>query len=312
MKKFGLIITLLLLSVTVFSQEKGLRVEVKDKKKVLKDFVTVTGMESCGKDFFMVNDDTPWLYKLNNKLKPKSKFLIYPAGEKFNILPESLKPDFQSVACRNDIGELMIFGSGKISPQSDIIVKYNIKTATAEIFNVKEFYDVLSAAANLKRNALNIKGAVIAGGILYLFDGGTNKMFVYKLHELDKYLNDYKECPVPEVYNIMLPRVDGKQIRFSGADAAFDNNRIIFTATIDSPDNSKSGSYLGYINLLNFKDNFKPVCVQLEGKGNKMNIKAESVIVKKEMSGNMAELLIVSDANEKAELLTVDMSILIR
>jgi len=305
MRNLFLIAVLFVQSFTSFSQSHGISLELKSMKE-LKKIPSASGIVRLKDHYFIIGDDSPWLFETNSKFKIKKKILIFPSGKQFERIPKEMKPDFEALAIDQSTGtiNLLIFGSGSKSPQRDVLVKSStLKDHETQIFSMNEFYDKMRAAAGLKKHELNIEGAVLTGGMLFLFDRSNNYLFVYKWEEIEQYLKDYKICPNPKVYHVNLPKLQGFQSTFSGATAAFEGNKIIFTASVENTrdsyhDGEIMGSFVGSFNLLNLKDGLTPYCELIKDEnGEPLKIKAESVCLQKQAAGNQADLVVVTDSD---------------
>ncbi len=319
MKKFVFLLLFFYGVIPGYAQITGLNLKVESRKE-LKKVPSASGLVLLDNAFYVVGDNSPWLFKLSKGFKIKEKYLIFPAGQKFDIMPKAMKPDFEALAHYQKEGEdyLLVFGSGSKTPQRDVLVRMKLgKETEAEVFSMREFYDVMRNVAGLKEDALNIEGAVITGGMLFLLERENNLVFVFKWKEMEQYLKDFKTCPVPEVYRMNLPEIEGLEAGFSGAAASADGNKIIFTASVENrkdtyKDGEILGSFVGFFDLLNLENGVAPVCVPIADKEGVLKIKAESVVMVSEQKNTM-DLIVVTDSDGGAsEVLRLSAGFLFR
>ena len=314
-----IIATLLFLGQALSGQTTGLNMEIKSRK-VLQDVPSASGIIKVGKDYLVTGDNSPWLFELNGGFRVKDRFLIFPAGKKFDIIPKEMKPDFEALAYDRKDRFVYVFGSGSRSPQRDVVVRFTMdgKEPVADVFSVRELYQKIRNKLDLKPGELNIEGAVITGDMLFLLDRENNYVLAYKWNEVRKYFGDFRLCPLPEVYKLRLPEINGVEAGFSGATAAFDGNKILFTASVEKTDDTYHdgeilGSFVGIFNIMGLKDGKEPVCVCVKQDGKLLKIKIESVCLQKEAKGNSAEVVLVTDSDGGvSEVLKAELNLLFK
>ncbi len=314
-KSIVILIFLVIITSGIHAQITGLDIKV-EKREMLKDVVSATGFLELNGEYFVVGDDSPWLYKLSKKFKIKKKYLIFPSGRKFDVIPEAMKPDFEAVAHyhKGELEYLLIFGSGLKSPQRDVLVKFKYgKETEAELFSMKDFYAAMRKVAGLQNDELNIAGAVISGNILFLLEHNNNLIFVFKMKEIEKYFENFKDCPLPDMFKMKLPETEGVNVGFSGATATADGNKILFTASLNGDNvHHANGSFVGLFNVLNLKNELEPLCVPVKNDGKLIEINAESVVVTKQHKNTLNLTIIGSNDSGLPEVLQLEAGFLFK
>ena len=125
-----------------------------------------------------------------------------------------------------------------------------------------------------------MEAATVIGNQLFLFNRGTNSLFVVSVEDLFRYIynTDHPQFPSSKHFRIQLPSLHGIPALISGA-ASLDDHRILFTASLENTndwtkDGEISGSYIGILNVgkkmpeletcLLVTQNNKPLIVKLE------------------------------------------------
>lgn len=281
-------------------------------RHILKDIPSASGIDIIDGTIYIIGDNTPWLFKLDEQYRVVKKFRIASAEElKDGKIPKPLKPDFEAMT---SVGsgikqEMLIFGSGSKSPQRDVLVRVNVNNLTNyKTHSLEKFYKTLSAAAKLNAGELNIEGAVADDEHLYLFNRGKNIAFKLRLTELLEHINNGGNCPIPEVFHFMLAEINGIEAGFSGATITPDKKKILFTASVENTpnwydDGEVLGSFVGIFNLQTFTDNMCPACIPINDNGNPLKIKVESLALHHiDPQGNLHLLLVTDSDGDTSEL----------
>jgi hypothetical protein len=274
-----------------------------EKKLIIPELLSLSGVENIGKEIFVTGDNLPNLYKINEAGKILKSYTLIPKTEfEGGLMPKHLKPDFEGM-CKVKFQSgyfIFIFGSGSKSPQRDVLFVVNPEDKT----NVKkhslfDFYSSMRIQGNISSSDLNIEAAIYYDGKILLFNRGNNIIIEYTVEDLFQHLENKKFNPAFKFYQIFLPVLKNIPAGFSGADIFED--RIIFTASVENTfnwvdDGEVLGSYLGFISLKNLKDKYTPPCKLIEENGEILKLKIESVAIKK-VSPNGTELILVSDSD---------------
>ncbi len=270
-------------------------------QKTLAGIPSASGIEIIGNALYVMGDDSPWVFRLNEKWEVVEKTPVssIPAtqGEK---IPKQLKPDLEAMASMGPT--LLLFGSGSKSPQRDVLICLDTdRSHDIKKYSLVQFYDSLCVSANLTRKELNIEAAVILNEDLFLFNRGKNRVFKLNIHELLAHTEGNRPAPVPEAFRVTLPSLKGIEAGFSGAAVTPDSKQILFTASVENTpnwidDGEILGSFIGLFPLSGLKDSLHPDCIAItDGEKNTLNIKVESIAVRKQVSTGKLHLLLVTD-----------------
>lgn len=276
------------------------------EQRELQGVASASGLSAIGEDFYVVGDDSPYLFQLDKDLKIIDRIRLMPQIE----LPDSLyakavKPDFEAIATTPSKKKMFIFGSGSKSPQRDVVVEVELlESPVVRSFDLQKFYSALRFKAGLKESELNIEAAEIVNGYLLLFNRGRNMILRYNLEEFYAFLEDNKGIPEPEVFSFTLPGINGIEAGFSGATTHPDGETIIFTATVEDTgnwidDGEVLGSFLGIIDSSNLKGKSPKKVSATAVKVNEkiLPIKVESLAVIGISGERDLELMLVTDSD---------------
>ena len=110
--------------------------------QVLKGIPSASGIVKYNEDFFVIGDDSPYLFHIDPKFNLLSKKLIHSSGKlEGNIIPKFHKPDFEAMEMVSDT-QILIFGSGSKSPERDVCVFVDIeKETTFKQIDISLFYN---------------------------------------------------------------------------------------------------------------------------------------------------------------------------
>jgi hypothetical protein len=282
-------------------------------KRELEQVPSASGIEVYNDLFYVVGDNSPWLFKLDSNYAILEKFQIagIDALMKGQIAKKD-KPDFEAMTLvtNGDENELLIFGSGSKSPLRDGMVRILIgKNHEIIHFSLSELYEVIRKKSGLGKKDLNIEAATADAKNLYLFNRGKNRIIIFKLKKFLKYLSGKSACPVPEIFKIKLPKIGKIKAGFSGASTSPDGKSLIFTASVENTsdwvdDGEILGSFVGVIPLRKLRDQMTAKCVPIMSADKVLEIKVESVSVSHVDALNGIHLLLVTDSDGKeSELL---------
>jgi len=275
-------------------------------KHLLEGVPSASGIEMVDNAFYVICDNSPWIFKLNNQYEIVDKFQIVPVNELVDgIIPKTAKPDFEAITSIKWGPDtmLLVFGSGSKSPERDVMVSARC-AAKAEIktYSLERFYENLKEAAKLRSEELNIEAAVFRDNELYLLNRGINLVMNYPMEDFKEYLEGKRISPKPGIYRFNLPKVNGIEAGFSGAAIIPNEDKIVFTASVENTSNwiddgQVLGSFVGIIDLKELGEDSKPACVQIMNEGKPLHIKVESLTVPRGSVDNEIHLLLVTDSD---------------
>lgn len=298
------------------AEEPAMDVSVMSRQ-VLRDVKSASGLEVMDKTLYVIGDNSPWLYKINNLYKVEGRQPIAPVeGLEDGVIPKSNKPDFEAMAIAEKANgkEFFIFGSGSKSPQRDKMITVSLENGEVKSYSLEPFYKKLKETAHLTDESLNIEGAIVKDGELFLFNRGENLILKYELEDLEDYLAGNRDTPSPEVFLIELPEIKGIKAGFSGAALVPGEDKALFTASVEDTedwikDGEVLGSFVGMIPLKRLKNGLRPDCVRLADNGKPLNIKVESLAVFYPTLHDDLRLLLVTDSDGgDSELLEANLS----
>lgn len=274
-------------------------------RKTLANIPSASGIEVVGDNIFVMSDDSPWLFRLNNKYEIEQQIQVADTTSAIaGRIPKMEKLDLEAMAATGSGAnmKLLLFGSGSKSPQRDVLIQMNAEAPHAiKKYPLVKFYDSLCADAKLMRNELNIETAVVAANTLYLFNRGKNRIFSFDLQKLLNHVENSTQVPKPKICVVTLPTLNGIEAGFSGATLSPDNQHIIFTASVENTPNPIDdgeilGSYVGLIPLDRLEGSISPDCIPIKDRENNVvKVKVESVAVKHQISTDTLKLLLVTD-----------------
>jgi hypothetical protein len=286
-----------------------------ENSETLHEIPSASGIEFLDGKYWLIGDNSPWLFEVNDVFEVAEKHLIFSMDFTENgTIPKSKKHDFEAMTALNWEGDsaLFVFGSGsKANRFQGVLVNINSAlhpTMETQKFDLTDFYSKILEKAKLKDGELNIEAAAVLGDHLFLFNRGKNKLISLKVKHFIDYLSGARETIKIKVKTIDLPEIDGIRAGFSGATADEKFQRIVFTASVENTadwvaDGQVLGSFIGVLNLHSLKNHAAPKCILIKNKQEILRIKAESIALQ-ESSENSFRCLVVTDSDGgKSELL---------
>lgn len=285
--------------------KEGMKLSI-TKRHTLDKISAASGIVMLNHDYFIIADNSPWLFRLNEQYQITEKIpvasLEHLTGDH---IPKEYKSDFEALTLFNHGQEMLLFGSGSKSPERDTVVSIALKDgqiAAIERFTLGKLYAQLKAETGLKDSELNIEAAVTIGKELYLFNRGVNLIIKYDLTAFLHSVKQEKGHLQPQVYEIKLPVINGLEAGFSGASYLLDQQSIVFTASVENTENwiddgPVLGSFIGVIEPEALGTLSEPACVILAQNGRPLPVKVESVAVREAMTPNLFDLLMVTDSD---------------
>lgn len=293
-------------------QQTELNIEILSWQ-ILEAVPSASGIVKVKDGFYVIGDDSPYLFHLDKNFELLSKTKIY-SSEKLqeNIIPKFYKPDFEAMEMISET-EVLIFGSGSKSPERDVCMLIDIeKKTTYKKYDISSFYYYLRNLELMRGYELDIEGLAINDDMLFLFNRGRNIMFSFSLKDFKAYCKTGRKFPVPRTKLFSLPKINGLQASFSGATTFKEKPYFIFTAAVEDAPNAYEdgailGSYIGVIGIKNGAISDKLIIQKIPDIG--FPIKVESVIIDKVISETQTDLVLVTDNDGKpSEILRMRMT----
>jgi hypothetical protein len=291
---------------------------------------SASGLEAAGNKFYVIGDDSPYLYELNQEFKLINQLALSDvSGFESGRVAKHSKMDLESLASFTINGKsyLLIIGSGATEARmTTFIVEIDAVSGTMgriTSYSLKKIYEKLKANKQvIGEGVLNIEGSAVFDGKLYLLQRAVanepNVLLVYDFPAFLEALKENKEVPEAQVLHFNLAKIGDVQAGFSGA-YIFDA-KLFYTASVEQTENAIAdgevlGSYIGYIELENLGNASKQSVTQTSAllmypDGSAYKGKAESLVVTQKISNRKYDIVVVSDDDKgHSELLEVTFSI---
>ena len=272
----------------------------------LKGVGSASGMAMHNGNYFVVGDDTPFLFLVDTQFQVIKKWLIYPADTTVAKIPKSVKPDFEAL---ENIGDsvLLIFGSGSKSPQRDIFIKIHPENPdSVETHSLIDFYNHLKSQQVLRDKELNIEGVAVRKNRMYLLNRTPSVVFEMDYNAFLRYIAEGSPMPEVRATSYNLPSIGGTKAGFSGVTSVSYIPYLIFTASVEVTDNSINdgailGSFAGTILLEDDELTSSIKTIQLDT-GDKP-VKVESIGVETIHSDRHITVILVTDSDGKESMI---------
>lgn len=265
----------------------------------LKKIPSGSGISKSGDTYYVIGDDSPFLYSLNKEFKiiSKTPLLDFDIFSNERII-KSKKPDFEALEMIGD-NEMVIFGSGSKSPERNVFIRILLADSMIiETYDISEFYDNLRNLPILKDSELNIEATAYYNNQIFLFNRKKNLIIRFEYQELLAYVKGKSGFPKPKIKQYFLPRINGIEAGFSGATTLKNEPKIIFTASVENTDNAYDdgeilGSFIGMIDISN--NTLSHAFSYCEIPNTEAILKVESVTVEEEISSGKTKVILITD-----------------
>lgn len=288
---------ILLAFITQACNDQNMKLTVLDIIK-LEKIPSGSGIVKSGDTYYVIGDDSPYLFSLNNEFKVISKIpLLDSVTFPDERIIKSEKPDFEGLELVSE-NELVVFGSGSKAPERNVFVRIFLKDSiTVEKYDISEFYKMLRNLPILKDSELNIEATAFYNDQLFLFNRKKNLILKFEYKAFISYIKGEIDFPEPEIKQFSLPKINGIEAGFSGATALKSQPKIIFTASVENTDNAyDDGEILGsIIGIINVENNTIATGFDYCEIPNKETLKVESVSVEEEISLVETKVVLITD-----------------
>lgn len=275
--------------------------------KIIKGVISASGMVKSGDKYYVVSDDSPFLFTLDRNYNVISKLPIIPIDNPLTSrIEKAIKPDFEALDLVGE-NEIIAFGSGSKSPERDIFLRIFIHgKEEVKTYQISEFYEYLKNLEIMENRELNIEAVAYKDSRIFLFNRGQNVVFSFNYKELISYFEGHSPIPLPKTSLFELPKLNGIQAGFSGATALQNHPYIVFTASVEDTPNAYEdgeiiGSYIGILKIENdgVSQSYKSVVFPEVGE----KVKVESVSINQEISLGETNIVVVTDDDFKDSLI---------
>lgn len=268
--------------------------------QVLEGVASASGIVKFKDDFYVIGDDTSYLFHIDKNFDLISKRPIYSLEKlQGSTIPKIDKPDFEAIEMISDT-ELLLFGSGSKSPERDVCIwiDLNEEDFIYHLYDIGNFYNHLRSHKIMQGYELNIEAFALKEDICYLFNRGRDVIFSFSLSEFSDFCRKGASFPkvIPHLFS--LPEIHNLKTGFSGATSFKHQPYLIFTATAEDTPNAYDdgeilGSLIGVIKINPYGLDRNVVVQPISNPG--FPLKVESVIVDKIVSKTETDLVLVTD-----------------
>ncbi len=296
------------------------------KKIPLPGIPSASGIEKVGDYFYVIGDDCPYLFCLDqNYAVVQKKLLVKNATLAKGRIPKSIKPDLESITTLRIAEQpyLLILGSGSTDRRN---VGFLVSVAGENMgkpraINLAELFSPLAANPQVVGQAtLNIEGLAADEEYVYLLQrfspSGQNTVLTYSIQTLLPFL--LGQAPAPAPFNVVqwaLPDLKNVATGFSGATAAL-GGRLLFTASAEETpdailDGEVHGSLVGWLRTharkgqgqeLNAPTAISPIT---EADGTLYKGKIESICILQESKHSVHAVVVTDSDDGLSELLEI-------
>lgn len=270
-------------------------------QKELEKISGASGIVKLSNHFYVVGDNSPYLFKLNTEFKIVSKYLISDIQvDSDNLrMAKKDKHDFETLEMVSE-NEMISFGSGSRSPERDEFIRVVIDgEVTVKKYKLTAFYNAIKGLDILKGSELNIEAAAYMNETLYIFNRRKNIIFSVNYKDFLNYIENNSSIPEIKYVEFKLPAINEIEAGFSGA-TALGKSKILVTSSVENTDNAYDdgeilGSFIGVISLEGngIKDAINWTVINNENKP----LKIESIAIDKENGQRGIDVVLVTDSD---------------
>ena len=285
---------------------------------------SASGVSIYNDTLYIVGDDSPWLYTLDQELNIVKRTQIAVVDSSIvGRVPKKKKSDFECTELIFNSGhmELLIISSGSLMHTRDTAFIIRIESDN-QLFkkNIRPLFEKIVQKARLNsKNEINIEGITISKDHAYLLHRGNVSENIIIRMDRQKFIDYIKTSnliPDIEIYNFDLPNLDGVSSGFSGACITPDSTGIIFTASMEKTnDEINDGEILGsYIGVIPFSDmelgGYYSSLLMKDGLLMSNKLEGISVVPNKENTSKIFNLITVCDNdNGTSEIIKIKMKL---
>ncbi|MBC3538869.1 DUF6929 family protein [Rufibacter sediminis] len=218
------------------------------RKVVLDGIPSASGIERVGDFFYVIGDDSPYLFRLDSTFKVVQKVPLFTPGPLAEgRIPKPVKPDLEAITLVTLEGQpcLLIIGSGSTPARNTGYLVPVTRNGVGKPIMVplQTLYSQLRADKNITGEAaLNIEGLAADEEYLYLLQrfapGGQNVLITYTLSSITPFLLGRGAAPKPSgLQQWALPDLAKIKTGFSGMTSAL-GGQMLFTASAEETPNA--------------------------------------------------------------------------
>lgn len=273
------------------------------QQKSLDNIPSASGLVKAGPFFYVLGDDSPFLFRLDEDFKQVARISILP-NELRERIPKPEKPDFEALEMISE-NEMLGFGSGSLSPQRDRMIRITIgERLEIRDFSLSDFYTTLRELEIMKGSELNIEAAAFHKDQLYLFNRRKNVIFSLDYSKFIAAVQNFGPFPEVKATAIELPKLNGIEAGFTGAAITASGMLIVTTAVEDTGNAYDDGEVLGsFIGISSASKNGMFVEFLWTPISSEVPLKVESVCVLEETSAKEFIVALVTDSDGAESLI---------
>lgn len=268
---------------------------------------SASGIERAGDHYFVIGDDTPYLFRLNPAFQPGEKIELFKAvtGNTGRIRKKD-KADLESLTLIKSGTSyfLLALGSGSRRENRDVAYLVELTTLKVSSIRVSRFFDCLRSLLKSRyASELNIEASVFFRQKLYLFQRGNvsgfNIIVSIPFNDFLHFDENENDSATFSLHEVTLPVLHGLQAGFSGACLMSDSDTVLFTASLEQTSNAlvdgpSGGSFAGFLHLGQMDSGVSDIAlIQYEAKT--FMGKVESVTDVRSIDKNIVQAIAVCD-----------------
>lgn len=280
------------------------------------DYPSASAIEYYRNHYYIMGDDATHLLVLDSSRHVSDSIRLFPGNEK--RIPKDSKADFEaaSIVHAGNSRQLLLTGSGSVTPERDSACLFNIETYTWRIFSLDTFYRRIKARG---LEELNLEGAC-ATSQGFVFSNRGHKAF-RKNYLVMTSSNFWENQAGVPVYLIKIgANVDSNSFQgVSGMAYIRNGDRLLLSISTEDTksvheDGAIGKSYLWIVDNISAKRRWNSInpnrVIDLEEiddrfKGNKI----ESVCVIKEARRGLQLALVADNDDGGSKLFILDISL---
>ena len=315
MKNYTNYFIIILITINSCFEYKKLKVNITSTLET-NEIPSGSGIVNYNKKYFIIGDDSPWLYTFKKDKIEKINLISNHSGGIKNRVNKKQKLDFEDIEIVkfNKENYLFVISSGTHKHYRDTLFVLDANY-TKKIFfrkNLRNLYNAMQNEARLK--SINIEGLTSDNDMLYFAHRGNHdrnvifkinkKIFFYYLQSENEYV------PKLKVLYLDLKINNKMKAGLSSLQYIKELNSLLFTASIEGTKNSYDDGKIGesYIGIFPIKDPKNIKMTPLKKDNNIILTKLEGITVSEiDIINHRIKVIAISDNdNGKTGIFKID------
>lgn len=320
MKKATILVILSIFFFLPGCKEQARDLKVKITRHVFfPELSSASGVESFKGKTFIVGDDSPWLFVLDENYGIIEKVRLSSIDTLVNNrTPKALKADFEAMAKLNidEKEHLFVISSGSSEIRRDTAYLVSLEPGeNIKKRNLRPLYNIIKRTAQIpEKDEINIEGLAMDQTNAYLLHRGNvsgNFIAVVGTEQLLNYVsNNSNQIPDVTVFYFELPAYNNLRSGFSGACITAYGKNILFAASLEETadvinDGKVLGSFIGLIDLAELSEG-KYQAVMVKQNGDILAKKMEGISLKSYSNKKMNVLVVCDNDDGTSDLYEMD------